>query len=85
MASTFSREAIANVKYYTEETRGMLQQNVQIMDRHVNAKFQGLQDPTYQKYLELSENMQLLITQITVRMSSIEKYCDAVTSWMDNY
>lgn len=80
-----SKECAEKGIIYSQEASDQLKANVEVMDKNVNAQFSGLQDPTFRKYIELSENMQRLIKQISGRMDDISEYCRAVSRWIDEY
>ena len=80
-----SREAAQRAINYSEEAATELRQNVIVMDNNVNSIFSGLQDPTLKKYLELSEQMQDMIRQVSSQMDAISEYCQGVIRWIDDY
>lgn len=85
MARTISREAAQKAIRYSDEATTELRSNVNVMDNNVNSIFAGLQDPTIKKYLELSEQMQDMIKQVSGRMDAISEYCQSVIRWIDGY
>ena len=80
-----SKEAAMKVIQYSNEAREQLMSNVAVMDNNVNSQFSGLHDPTFKRYLELSEQMQDMLKQIGVKMDSISEYCKSVILWIDTY
>jgi len=80
-----SEEACKKAISYSEEASIALLQELRIMDNDVNSCFQGLQDPTIQKYLQLSSQMQDMIKQVTVKMNEISEYCQGVIRWIEIY
>ncbi len=80
-----SKDAAMKAIAYSEEAREQLLENINIMDRDVNSQFEGLQDPAFVRYLELSEQMQRLLRQVGDKMNSISEYCKAVMRWIDSY
>ena len=82
---TLSRNAASAAVTYSEEAKNALLTNVNIMDNTVNSQFEGLQDPTFKKYLELSGQMQDMLKQVGMKMDSISEYCQDVIRWIDEY
>ncbi|MBQ2810341.1 MAG: hypothetical protein IJF11_05555 [Clostridia bacterium] len=62
-----------------------LSMNMRVLDSDVNAKFAGLQDPTIKKYLELSEEMQIMLRTVSDKMEQIETYCRRIIQWINDY
>lgn len=85
MAIKLSKEACKRAATYSREASESLQQNASVMDNNVNSQFSGLQDPAFQKYLQLSEQMQQVLRQISERMDDVSRYCESVIRWMDEY
>ena len=85
MSITFSKEACNQLISYSKESSEKLQHNASIMDNQVNSQFAGLQDPTFKKYMELSEKMQDYLRQIGQKMDAISDYCERVKRWIDEY
>ena len=84
-SSTFSKDACRRAMQYSREASESLQQNANVMDNTVNSNFSGLQDPAFQKYLKLSEDMQSYLRQISQRMEDVSDYCEKVIHWMEQY
>ncbi len=82
---TLSTEAAKRAITYSNEAREELMSNINIMDNEVNGNFTGLQDPTFQKYLQLSEQMQELLKQVGQKMDAIAEYCQSVIQWIQAY
>ena len=82
---TLSEKAALKAIAYSNKAKEELLHNISIMDNNVNSQFSGLQDPTFKKYLELSEQMQSLLRQIGGRMDDIVKYCQSVIRWINEY
>lgn len=80
-----SSGAAMKVISYSDEARNELLTNINVMDNNVNSQFTGLQDPTFKKYLELSEQMQEMLRQISGKMNDISVYCQNVIRWIDMY
>lgn len=85
MAIKLSKDACMRAINYSNDAREQLMTNVSIMDNNVNSQFSGLQDPSYQRYLELSEQMQGMLKQIGGKMDAISQYCQSVIRWIDDY
>ena len=86
MAKTkLSKSAANSAIIYSQEARDRLLANVNVLDNNVNSQFIGLQDPSYNKYLELSQNMQQLLRKIGERMDDVATYCRSVIRWIDAY
>ena len=85
MAIKLSKNACMKVISFSREASESLNQNANVMDNNVNSQFSGLQDPTFQKYLQLSEQMQNHLRQITEKMDDVARYCESVMRWMDEY
>lgn len=83
--STISLRAIRDAIECSQETAEVLSANAQILDSEVNARFTGLQDPTYRSYLELSENMQTTIRQLAGELARISEYCQKVYTHIAHY
>ena len=79
-----SRQAVMSAISHSNEARDELRANISVMDNNVNSLFSGLQDPTFQKYLDLSEQMQGMLKQVSDKMDAISEYCQGVIRWMDN-
>lgn len=77
--------AVQQAKRYSEETRDALLNNVTIMDNNINSQFAGLQDPTFQSYLQLSEQLQTSIKQVGVKLDEISQYCQEVINWINKF
>jgi len=82
---TMSKEACMKVISYSREASDSLNQYANVMDNNVNSQFAGLQDPAFQKYLQLSGQMQEYLRQISQRMDDVAQYCEKVMRWMDEY
>ena len=80
-----SKYACMKAISYSKEASDALVQNANIMDNNVNSNFSGLQDPAFQKYLQLSEQMQNYLRQISAKMDDVARYCESVMRWMDEY
>lgn len=80
-----SVEAAQKAKMYSKDASQQLLTNINIMDNEVNSQFSGLQDPSFQRYLELSAQMQAMINSIRQKMDSIESYCDEIIDWILHY
>lgn len=80
-----SKNAATKVILYSEEASEQLISNINIMDNNVNSQFEGLQDPAFRRYLEMSEEMQLRLKQVSKKMADISEYCRKVIRWIDNY
>ena len=85
MRITLSEKAARQAISYSEEAREELLTNVSVMDNNVNSNFSGLQDPTFKKYLELSEQMQEMLKQVGVKMDEISEYCKSVIDWIQRF
>ena len=80
-----SREAAVKAINYSVDARNELMTNINVMDNNVNSQFANLQDPTFKKYLELSEQMQTMLRQVGGKMDEISKYCESVVRWIDDF
>lgn len=80
-----SKDAAMKAISYSNDAKEDLLANINIMDGNVNSQFNGLQDPTIKKYLDLSEQMQNTIKQIGAKMEAISEYCQSVIRWIDAY
>lgn len=80
-----SKEAAMKAINYSNEARDQLINNINIMDNEVNSQFSGLQDPSFRRYLELSDQMQDMLKQIGGKMDEISQYCQSVIRWIDLY
>lgn len=85
MAIKLSKEACMKAISYSNDAREQLMANISVMDNNVNSQFSGLQDPSFQRYLELSEQMQGMLKQIGGKMDAISQYCQSVIRWIDDY
>lgn len=85
MAIKLSKEACRRAMTYSKDASSSLQQNANVMDNSVNSQFSGLQDPAFQKYMKLSEDMQNYLRQISERMDEVARYCEGVIRWMEEY
>lgn len=85
MAIILSKEAAMKAIMYSNEAREQLMTNINVMDNNVNSQFSGLQDPSFRRYLELSEQMQNMLRQIGGKMEEISTYCQSVIRWIDKY
>ena len=85
MAIKLSKDACMRAIEYSREASESLNQNANVMDNNVNAQFAGLQDPAFQKYLQLSEQLQINLRLITEKMDDVARYCESVMRWMDEY
>ena len=83
MAIKLSKEACRRAMTYSKDASEALVQNANIMDNNVNSHFSSLKDPAFQKYLELSEQMQNQLRLISQKMEDVSNYCAGVISWMD--
>lgn len=83
--TVLSREGAQKVIDYSEEARDNLVSNMNILDYNVNRMFSGLTDPTFRRYLELSEKMQSLLKKVGNRMDDVSKYCQELISFIDIY
>lgn len=80
-----SKDACMRAITYSNEAREQLMTNISVMDNNVNSQFAGLQDPAFNRYLELSSQMQGMLKQIGVKMEAISEYCQLVIRWIDDY
>lgn len=80
-----SKEAAMKAITYSNDARDQLMTNINVMDNNVNSQFSGLQDPSFRRYLELSEQMQGMLKQIGGKMDEISQYCESVIRWIDSY
>ena len=85
MAIKLSKEACRRAITYSKDASESLQQNANVMDNNVNSQFSGLKDPAFQKYLKLSEDMQIYLRRISDRMDDVTRYCEGVIRWMEEY
>lgn len=85
MAIKLSKEACRRAIDYSREASESLQANANMMDNNVNSQFANLRDPAFQKYLELSGDMQEYLRKISQRMDDVARYCEGVMRWMDEY
>ncbi len=86
MARTKLSKAAANSAItYSHDASERLLHNVNVLDKNVNAQFSGLSDPTYNRYLELSDQMQTMLKQVGDRMEAVATYCRSVIKWIDLY
>ena len=80
-----SKEAAMKAITYSNEAKDELMMNVRVMDNNVNSQFSGLRDPAFRRYLELSEQMQSLLSQVGAKMEAISDYCQTIMRWIDTY
>ncbi len=80
-----SKDACMRAITYSTEANEQLMTNISVMDNNVNSQFSGLQDPAFNRYLELSGQMQAMLKQIGGKMEAIARYCQAVIRWIDDY
>ena len=80
-----SKDACMKAISFSGEASEQLMTNITIMDNNVNSQFTGLQDPAFNKYLELSTQMQEMLKQISAKMEAISSYCQAIMRWIDDY
>lgn len=80
-----SKDACTRAITYSNEANEQLMTNISVMDNNVNSQFTGLQDPAFNRYLELSSQMQGMLKQIGGKMEAISEYCQSVIRWMDDY
>lgn len=80
-----SKDACRRAITYSDEANEMLMSNINVMDSKVNSQFSGLQDPAFNRYLELSNQMQEMLKQIGGKMDAISQYCQSVIRWIDEY
>lgn len=80
-----SKDACIKVISYSSDAQEQLLANISVMDGNVNSQFSGLQDPSFKRYLELSEQMQGMLKQIGGKMEAISQYCQSVIRWIDEY
>ena len=80
-----SKDACMRAITYSTEANEQLMANISVMDNNVNSQFSGLQDPAFNRYLELSEQMQGMLKQIGAKMDAISQYCQSVIRWIDDY
>jgi hypothetical protein len=80
-----SKEAAMKAITYSNDARDQLRMNISVMDNNVNSQFSGLQDPAFERYLEMSGQMQDLLKQISGKMDEISQYCESVIRWIDSY
>lgn len=85
MAIMLSREAALKVIEYSKDTRLQLLSNANILDNNVNAQFEGLNDPSVQKYVQLSEQMHNSLNLLGAKLEEIENYCQRVIRFIDEY
>lgn len=85
--STFivSKQSAQRIITGTEATQGMLLRNNKVLNASVDDKLYQLQDPSVNRYLELSDQLQDKLTLINAKMDDIINYCQAVIRWIDNY
>ena len=80
-----SESAAMKIIEYSNSTGEELLTNVRIMDSNVNSNFEGLNDPVIKRYLELSEDLNDAIKQISQKTNDVAEYCKAVLNWIDTY
>ena len=80
-----SKESVLKAIHYSKETENELKKNTRIFDDNVNSQFINLIDPTFKKYLELSEKMQEMLTRLSMKIGEISDYCESVIRWIDQY
>lgn len=80
-----SKDACMRAITYSNEASEQLVTNISVMDNNVNSQFTGLQDPAFNRYLELSSQMQGMLKQIGGKMEAISEYCQSVIRWIDDY
>lgn len=80
-----SKEACMRAITYSNEAREQLMTNISVMDNNVNSQFSGLKDPAFNRYMELSSQMQGMLKQIGGKMEAISEYCQSVIRWIDDY
>lgn len=80
-----SKDACMRAITYSNEASEQLMTNISVMDNNVNSQFTGLQDPAFNRYLELSSQMQGMLKQIGGKMEAISEYCQSVIRWIDDY
>lgn len=82
---TLSKDACMKAITYSAETNGQLLANMNLMNNNVNSQFAGLQDPAFRRYLELSNQMHIMLKQISGKIEAISEYCKSVIRWIDEY
>lgn len=85
MSFSLSIEAANRAIQYSSEAVEHLSANVKTMNDVVNSNFAGLEDPAFQRYLELSAQMQDMLMQVSDKMEQIEEYCKKVIRWIQEY
>ena len=80
-----SESAAMKIIEYSNSTGEELLTNVRVMDNNVNTNFEGLNDPVIKRYLELSENLNDTIKQISQKTNDVAEYCKAVLTWIEAY
>ena len=68
---TISKNAALKAIEYSRQTQDDLLSNIRIMDDNVNSEFEGLQDPTIIKYLELSDQLKEKMILITNKLEIV--------------
>ena len=80
-----SEKACMQAIEYSKDASIALLVELEKMDSNVNSCFEGLEDTTIQKYLQLSSQMQDMIKKVTVRMDEISDYCKGVINFIHRY
>ena len=80
-----SESAAMKIIEYSHSTGEELLSNVRVMDNNVNSNFEGLNDPVIKRYLELSEDLNDAIKQISLKTNDVAEYCKAVLNWIEAY
>lgn len=85
MAFTISAEAANKAIQYSSEAIQALAANMNTMDTVVNSNFSGLQDPSFRRYIELSEQMQGMLREVGTKIEAVQEYCQKVIRWIQEY
>lgn len=85
MAIKLSKEACVKAINYSTNARDQIMMNINVMNNNVNSQFSGLKDPSFQRYLALSEQMQEMLRQMSGKIEAISEYCQSVIRWIDTY
>lgn len=75
------RKAAQRTEALSDEACDELMQNIKILEENVNARFRDVQDDNIQKYLNLFDEINAKIREISGKISVISDYSSTVVSW----
>ncbi len=82
---TISVEAATRIRELSVGTADSLRSNIAVMDANVDSKISGLNDPSLQRYTQLSGDLKSKLNMVCQKIDDIVNYCNQVIAWVDNY